>query len=330
MKDKNQLIGWILIAIVLFGWTWYSQKDAAQRHAEQVVRDSIENVRMIEQAKIEKEKAKKENAEKMAELADTLNPLHAARQIKETTTVIKNDLLALTVSSNGAQLKKAEILNPDYKNQEGGNVVLFDGDDNSFVISIDGKSTNILTSDFEFEPKDVTDSSVTMSLPIAGGSLDIVYELIPESYFVNMTVKANNLDGFFPSNTKSMNILWKEAMKQQEKGYDFENRYATITYRNTENDTEELSSMGGDEEEDEFESRVKWISYKDQFFSQILIADNPLQVNTMESKKLAEKSGYLKTYTTDMKADFDPKGVKPTAFTLYLGPNKFSTLKDHE
>ncbi|MBP5480052.1 MAG: YidC/Oxa1 family insertase periplasmic-domain containing protein, partial [Bacteroidaceae bacterium] len=218
MKDKNQLIGWILIAIVLFGWTWYSQKDAAQRHAEQVVRDSIENVRMIEQAKIEKEKAKKENAEKMAELADTLNPLHAARQIKETTTVIKNDLLALTVSSNGAQLKKAEILNPDYKNQEGGNVVLFDGDDNSFVISIDGKSTNILTSDFEFEPKDVTESSVTMSLPIAGGSLDIVYELIPESYFVNMTVKANNLDGFFPSNTKSMNILWKEAMKQQEKG----------------------------------------------------------------------------------------------------------------
>ena len=87
MKDKNQLIGWILIAIVLFGWTWYSQKDAAQRHAEQVVRDSIENVRMIEQAKIEKEKAKKENAEKMAELADTLNPLHAARQIKETTSL---------------------------------------------------------------------------------------------------------------------------------------------------------------------------------------------------------------------------------------------------
>ena len=330
MKDKNQLIGWILIAIVLFGWTWYSQKDAAQRHAEQVQRDSIENVRMIEQAKIEKEKAKKETAEKMAELADTLNPLHAARQIKESTTVIKNGLLALTVSSNGAQLKKAEILNSEYKNQDGGNVVLFDGDDNSFVISIDGKDLNIQTSDFEFEPKNVTESSVTMSLPVAGGSLDITYELVPETYFVNMTVQAKDLDGFFPSTTKSMNILWKEAMKQQEKGYDFENRYATITYRNTENDTEELSSMGGDEEEDEFDSRVKWISYKDQFFSQILIADNSMAVNSMASKKLAEKSGYLKAYTTDMKADFDPKGVKPTAFTMYLGPNKFSTLKDHE
>jgi len=330
MKDKNQLIGWTLMAFVLIGWMWWSQKDAAKMQAEKQKRDSIEAVLQAEQEVKEAEKAEKEAAQIAAETADTLNPLHAARQIANKNTVIKNDLLALTVTSKGAQLQKAEILDETYKNQDGGNVVLFDNKDNSFVINIDGKDVNIKSTDFNFVPKDVTESSVTMSLPIAKGSLDIIYELVPNSYLVNMSVKANGLDGFFPSSTKTMSIEWTESIKQQEKGWDFENRYATITYRDVENETDELSSMGGDETEDEFGNKIKWISYKDQFFSQVLIAGNSLEVTSMEQKKLGEKSGYLKTYKTEMNADFDAKGIKPTSFTLYLGPNKFSTLRENE
>ncbi len=318
------------MALVLFGWMWYSQKDAAQRHAEMIQRDSIAAIENAKQEKILEAQAKEE-MKKIAEAKeDTLNPLHAARLTPQSTTVIKNEFLALTIQSEGGWIAKAEILDKTYKNQEGGNVVLVDKHNSSFVINIDGKDTNITTSDFNFIPKDVTESSVTMSLPIANGSIDICYELIPNSYLVNMSIKANNLDGFFPSSTKTMTIAWIEAMKQQEKGWDFENRYATITYRDVEGDTEELSSMGGDETENDFDNRIKWISYKDQFFSQVLIAEKSLDVNFMSSVKDSENSGFLKQYTTEMKAEFDPKGNKPTSFTMYLGPNKFSTLRENE
>ena len=145
-----------------------------------------------------------------------------------------------------------------------------------------------------------------------------------------MDVKATGLEGFFPSTMNSMQVEWKEDMKQQEKGYDFENRYSTVTYRDVDGDTHELSVSGGNEEEDEFEEKMKWITFKTQFFSQVLIAEQPLTVNSMSSEYLEKGSGYLKTYKTSFASEFDTKGVNPTRFHLYLGPNKFSTLKENE
>ena len=181
-----------------------------------------------------------------------------------------------------------------------------------------------------FQPVNVQKDGATMHLPVAGGSLDIIYSLKPNSYLLDMEVKASGLEAFFPSKTNTMQVEWKEDMKQQEKGYDFETRYSTVTYRDVDGDTHELSTTGGDEEEDEFEEKLKWITYKTQFFSQILIAENPVKVSTMSSVQLEEGSGYLKTYHTAFLADFDTKGVTPTKFHLYLGPNKFSTLKENE
>ena len=128
---------------------------------------------------------------------------------------------------------------------------------------------------------------------------------------------------------KHLEII-EQDMKQQEKGYDFETRYATITYRDINNETYELSSTGSDSEEDEFEEKTEWIAYKTQFFSQVLIADSPVSINNMSSSQLEKGSGYLKTYKTNFVADFDPKGIKPTSFHFYLGPNKFSTLAENE
>jgi len=331
MKDKNQLIGWTLMAVVLFGWMAYSNHEAAQQAQERRVQDSIENIRFKQQQKADEAKAIIEAQKKQKEMADSLNPLFMAHQNVAGTTVIKNELLALTISNKGGQIEKAEILDPTYKGKEGGNVILFDKGDNQFNIAIDGKSDNIKTDDFFFMPKSNEDgTAVVMSLPIANGSLDISYSLIPNSYLVNIDIQANGIENFFASKTKTMSIFWGEKMKQQEKGFDFENRYATITYRDVMEDTHELSSMGGDEEEDEFDNNIKWISYKDQFFSQVLIAEKNIKVSNMSSKKLEKDCGYLKTYTTDMTVEFDPSGKKPTSFAMYLGPNKFQTLRDNE
>ncbi|MBR0045710.1 MAG: membrane protein insertase YidC [Bacteroidaceae bacterium] len=324
--NKNTLTAFILMAVVVFGFMAYENYARRTQMEEQAVLDSIAQVEAQKQLKAQQ----KELKQKAEEAADTLNPLFEARQGKASSVVIENELLKVTLTTKGGQLQKVELKDSTYKSREGGNVVLFDGKDQNMKFMVDGKTANIVTDELFFTPTEVSKTGVTMHLPVAGGSFDIVYSLKPNAYMLDMDVKATGLEGFFPSKTNSMQIEWKEDMKQQEKGYDFETRYSTVTYRDVDGDTHELSVSGGDEEEDEFEEKLKWITYKTQFFSQILIAEQPVSVSKMSSEQLEKGSGYLKTYKTAFEADFDPKGIKPTSFHLYLGPNKFSTLKENE
>lgn len=331
--DKKTIIGFILMAAVMFGFMFYQSKvqkeRAIQIQKEQVVEaiaqqksDSIKN--------IEEEKAA---VKELEQKTDSTNSLFMARQKNEGTTIIENELLKLTIQNRGGQLARAELKDKTYKNQEGGQVVLFEKDDAEMGFNFDGKDQNIHTAELYFAPKDIKKNSVTMSLPVADGSIDIQYELIPNSYILNMTVAAKGLDGFFSTKTKSFDIEWNENMRQQEKGFDFENRYSTITYRTTNNDTEELSSTGSDKEETDFDgNKLEWIAFKTQFFSQILIADNsftPQQFKQTQYKKEVA-NGYLKTYNAQLSTTFDPTGKEPTALKMYLGPNKFSTLLENE
>ena len=324
--NKNTLTAFLLMGLVVFGYMAYENYARRSRMEEQMVLDSIAQVEALKEAKVKQ----KELEKKAEEAADTLNPLFEAHQGKASTTVIENELLRVTLTNKGGQLQKVELKDSTYKSREGGNVVLFDGNDQNMCLMLDGKTANIVTDELFFTPVEASETGVTMHLPVAGGSLDIIYSLKPNSYILDMDVRANGLEGFFPSKTDAMQIEWTEDMKQQEKGYDFETRYSTVTYREVDGDTHELSTTGGDEDEDEFEEKVKWLSYKTQFFSQILIAESPLSINRMSSEQLKKGSGYLKTYKTSFAADFDTKGAKPSRFHLYLGPNKFSTLKENE
>ena len=324
--NKNTITAFVLMAVVLFGFMAYQNHTMSIQQEEIRIQDSIAAVNADKALKQQQAKAQKIEEEKN----DTLSPLFTARQGQPGTVVIENELIRVTLTNKGGQMQRVELKDSTYKSREGGNVVLFDKGDQNMNIMLDGKDANIATSDFYFTPTDITADGLTMSLPVAGGSIDIIYSLKPQSYLLDMDIRANNLEGFFPSKTKSLDIEWKEDMKQQEKGYDFETRYSTVTYRDIAGDTHELSSTGSDEYKDDFEQKTKWIAYKTQFFAQVLIADQPLTVSTMASEQLEKGSGYLKKYATLFSADFDPRGIRPTSFHLYLGPNKFSTLADNE
>lgn len=324
--NKNTITAFVLMAVVLFGFMAYQNHTMSIQQEEIRIQDSIAAVNADKALKQQQAKVQKIEEEKN----DTLSPLFTARQGQPGTVVIENELIRVTLTNKGGQMQRVELKDSTYKSREGGNVVLFDKGDQNMNIMMDGKDANIATSDFYFTPTDITADGLTMSLPVAGGSIDIIYSLKPQSYLLDMDIRANNLEGFFPSKTKSLDIEWKEDMKQQEKGYDFETRYSTVTFRDIAGDTHELSSTGSDEYKDDFEQKTKWIAYKTQFFAQVLIADQPLTVSTMASEQLEKGSGYLKKYATLFSADFDPRGIRPTSFHLYLGPNKFSTLADNE
>lgn len=322
------------MALVVFGYMTYDghrrKELAIEQQKEAVINQKIEE----EKQKAEAIEAEKQAKKEIAQMSDSTNVLFAARQKNEGKTVIENELLRLTIDNKGGQICKAELKDKTYKNQEGGQVVLFDENDSHFGILLDGKNENIITEDLYFTPSDKQGDKVNMQLAVGNGSINIEYALVPNSYLVNITISADNLAGFFPSKTKTLNIEWTEKLKQQEKGFDFENRYSTITYRTVSDDTDELSNMGADKNEEEFEENLQWVCFKNQFFSQILIADEDFKPTLMTSKQFekddAKRNGYLKTYEAHLTTAFDPTGSTPTALKMYLGPNKFSTLKENE
>ena len=161
-----------------------------------------------------------------------------------------------------------------------------------------------------------------------GKQLCISYQLLPNSYMVNMQLQAKGLSGFFAPNTKTLDINWVDRIIQQEKGYDFENRYSSLTYKRKDKGTKKLSETS-DETEDP-EEALNWVAFRNQFFSAVLIAPQDFtDAHLSSTQETEKKNGYLKTYEAEMKTFFDPSGNQPTKLQMYLGPNEFHTLKAH-
>ena len=324
--DKNNIIGFVLIALVLIGFTWYQQPSAEEQRAA-FVQDSIAQVT---KAKAEKQaklaEAARQKAIKQAIAEDTTSLFYNALRGQAESIVLKNEKIELTLNTKGATVEKAVIKGfDDYKGNK--EITLFDGEDQKLSYTLSAKETNISTSDLYFVPSAVTDSTVTLTAEAAQGkSLTIEYRLGAD-YMLHMKMYAEGMQGLFAPGTQTMDVNWKDKCRQQEKGFMFENRYATLTYHNTDGGTDYLSETSAKEDEPT-EEKTDWIAFKNQFFSAVMIAKDNFDKGALLTSVPQEKgSGYLKQYEAKLKAFFDPSGNKPSEFEFYYGPNDFRLLK---
>ncbi|MDY3670218.1 MAG: membrane protein insertase YidC [Prevotella sp.] len=324
--DKNNIIGFVLIALVLIGFTWYQQPSAEEQRAA-FVQDSIAQVT---KAKAEKQaklaEAARQKAIKQAIAEDTTSLFYNALRGQAESIVLKNEKIELTLNTKGATVEKAVIKGfDDYKGNK--EITLFDGEDQKLSYTLSAKETNISTSDLYFVPSAVTDSTVTFTAEAAQGkSLTIEYRLGAD-YMLHMNMYAEGMQGLFAPGTQTMDVNWKDKCRQQEKGFMFENRYATLTYHNTDGGTDYLSETSAEEDEPT-EEKTDWIAFKNQFFSAVMIAKDNFDKGALLTSVPQEKgSGYLKQYEAKLKAFFDPSGNKPSEFEFYYGPNDFRLLK---
>ena len=324
--DKNNIIGFVLIALVLIGFTWYQQPSAEEQRAA-FVQDSIAQVT---KAKAEKQaklaEAARQKAIKQAIAEDTTSLFYNALRGQAESIVLKNEKIELTLNTKGATVEKAVIKGfDDYKGNK--EITLFDGEDQKLSYTLSAKETNISTSDLYFVPSAVTDSTVTFTAEAAQGkSLTIEYRLGAD-YMLHMKMYAEGMQGLFAPGTQTMDVNWKDKCRQQEKGFMFENRYATLTYHNTDGGTDYLSETSAEEDEPT-EEKTDWIAFKNQFFSAVMIAKDNFEKGALLTSVPQEKgSGYLKQYEAKLKAFFDPSGNKPSEFEFYYGPNDFRLLK---
>ena len=335
--DKNNIIGFLLIAAVLIGFSWYNQPSAEEQRAA-FVKDSIEQVNKSQSEKAaQMEKNKRQQAEKQKVLSDTTSLFHKALTGNVERIVLKNKKVELTFCSKGAYVEQAIIkgyVGHNIKVKNGSadkkNLTLFSGADQSISYLLNAKETNINTAELYFVPSEVSDSTVTFIADAGEGkSLTLKYAL-GQDYMLHMQMSVQGMAGLFAPGTQTMDVNWKDKARQQERGFSFENRYATLTYHKKDGGTDYLNETK-EEIDKSIEEQIDWVAFKNQFFSAVMIAKNNFQSNALMTSIPQEKgSGYLKQYEAKMKTFFDPTGKKASEFEFYYGPNDFRLLQKME
>ena len=323
--NKNNIIGFVLMAAVLIGYGIWSQPSAEQK-AAQKRQDSIENVARVKAENAAKLAAQQKTAQaKAAAEADTTALFHAALKGNATNVVLKNNDVELTLNTKGGVVTKAVIKNFDDRN--GNNyVTLFDDKTQSLNFAIAARTVNINTADLYFTPSNQTDSTVTMTAAAGNGKSLVINYVLGKDYMLHTQIQAVGLGNDFAPSTDRMDVQWKELARQQERGFTFENRYASLTYHKTDGGTDYLSEAKSVTDE-AIEEKIDWVAFKNQFFSAVMIAKNDFAENASLSSIPQEKgSGYLKQYEAKMKTFFDPSGKTPSEFDFYFGPNDFRLL----
>ena len=326
--NRDTIIGFVLIALVLIGFSWWNQPSAEQIEAARL-QDSIAAV-----AKEKAEKAKQladQNTKAAIDSAaknDTTALFHQALSGTSQDVVLKNGKLELTLDTKGGVIRKAVI--KDFKSIDGKpDVTLFDKNDQNLNFLLAGKQDNIITADLYFTPSEQTDSTVTMTATAQNGGQVVMRYRLGQDYMLSFSFQAKGLAGIFAPTYKEMELEWTDHCRQQEKGYSFENRYTSIYYKETSGGTDKLSESG--DQQESTEEATDWIAFRNQFFSIALIAKDNFAKDARLTSTMDEKgSGYLKYFDAKLKTAFDPTGQQPSEFEMYIGPNNFRLIKDVE
>ncbi len=322
--DKNTITGFILIALVVIGFSWYSQP-SKEELAAMAERDSIAAVEQQKQAAAEQAKAA-EVAAKPA-IADS-NALFFSQLSGEGQRItLQNSKVKVNLNSKGAVVEDAEIIGYKSRRREG-DVVILGREDASMKLTLPLKQENLCLSDLTFNITEQTDNSVTFAVNQEGKQLQVRYSLRPDAYMLDMDITAKGLEGMTMPGQSALLLDWKATILQQEKGADFENRYSSLTYKRQDKSVKHLAETSNETKTPE--EPLEWIAFKNQFFSAVLIAEKPMTKASLTTTQPGNNyEGWLKEYEASAEIAFDAAAGKTTHLQMYLGPNDFHILKDH-
>ena len=333
--DKRSIIAYILIGIVLVTYFQYSQPSEEQIKAQRELAEANRREELKKDSI-----AKADDAKFLAQIDDNSSLFYNVLKGENKNVTIQNEKMKVDISTYGGRI--ASVTLKDYDDQNGENIVIFDSKDKINVTEsnkeLNGSNTinfffksnladrNINTNELFFTPVNATDSSVVMRLDFKkdGRYIDFEYALKGNSQMLDLTVTAHNMNDVISGN--ETNITWKQFVRQLEPGYEFEQRFSSLTYKPANDDSDYLSEMT--DKEEKIEEPLKWLAYKNQFFSSIMIAGESFTNADVKSEVIQKGKGLLKRCTSTMQTAFDPTGAEPTKLQFYFGPNKFDVLKE--
>lgn len=335
--DKNTITGFILIILVFIGFFFLNRPSKEQIEAQRRYQDSIANIRQSQieeqQAVIQKQSEEAEKFEapdsvQQTRIAAKFGDFAGAAEGTEDFITLENDLLTLELTTKGGRIHSVQLKKyTDYKKNP---LILFKDDDVRFSLTmVTGNNRVINTDDLFFESINTNSMETTLRLKAGNDSIiDFVYRLHADDYMVDFTIVPHKLQNYLATGTNSLDINWAQKIRQLELGRKYEEQYARLTYKYFSDDVEEMQSTRNDSKS--IPNKLKWIGFKDQFFSSALIAQEGFTSSQLESQYLPEDTVYIKNYAATTSIDFDPKLEKPIALNFYFGPNDYNLLKSYD
>ena len=334
--DKNSVIGFILIAAIMFGFTWYESSQSRKRIEAQRQLDSIARAEAIARGEIDTT-ATLDLAEAEATQAQVVNAVSAykdsalavAHDAESQIVALENDKLRIEFNTKGAQ--PYSVMVKDYYNYDSTALYIFKPGNAEYNISI-YTGEYIQTKDFNFQVAEQTDSTLVMRLPFAGGGyIQQSYTLKAGSYSVDNMLSFVGMQGVIPRNVSMFDLDFNVTIPRMEKGYKNESQYSKLDlYFNGDKKPEELGR--GRSGSKRVDSRLSWFAYQQQFFSAILrspkeFASGQLSVNFFSPD---DESHNLMACTASMRQEFQGAETVEIPYEFYFGPNHYQTLKAYD
>ncbi|MDO4320788.1 MAG: membrane protein insertase YidC [Bacteroidales bacterium] len=242
-----------------------------------------------------------------------------------TTTVLENELIKLSISSRGGMISGVEL--KKYQTEVGehpGNIQIFQGDKDGYGFTFNTADQRLDTREFNFVPIIESDTTVLMTLELADGAAwGIRYTLRPDSYLVGMQIVQQGIGKVLPASTSSIDFDWHQTMARNEKGRTFEERNSAVYYKYLGDTPEDLNS--GKDETEQLNGRVKWVAFKNQFFSSVIIPRESFNLAEVSSTVL-KSDRFLKDMTLSANAPYSVADGAGPAFDFYFGPNDYPLL----
>lgn len=333
--NKNTLIGLLVIGLLLFGFSWYNNKQYTERIQEQQRQDSIAMANApkqepsptgesLVQGQLPPDTAALTNAEPAHSVLGAA--YDAQLKGKEEFYTLENKLFILTFSNKGGRIAAAQL--KDYKKYNGDPLMLFTEEGSRFNLNLFAPE-QINTADFFFTPQIVSDTSIAFRLYADSVSyLEYVYTIRPDNYLMDMKIDLSHFKGKIVPNQPDVTLAWNIVSPQEEKGFQNENNYTTISYKYPgETSIEELGMSTGTKEES-ISTKVQWVAFKQQFFSSIIVANDNFSAADLKYNTFPPTDKNIKDFSALLTL---PYSTATDGYNLqfYFGPNKFSVLKKY-
>ena len=345
--DKNTWIGFGLIAVIIVGFSFINRPSKEELAERKRVQDSIAMVRLQEaEAQLLSEQIAQElqttgnTDNNHAQVAEQVAALYGAfavsAQGEEGVVTLENEKVCVGIARRGGRLVKAELKEYKAYGDSVNDLCLFQGDESSLAFTLVTNNSRILsTENLYFDVVEQTtdaegNTKLTMRLNtnIEDCYMDMVYTLPANDYMLGMSIQPHNMQLALAQNMSTLEMQWNQRVPQQEKGRKFEEKYAQLQYMFVGGDIDELDPLKADRAKES--ARLKWIAYKDQFFSTVLIANDAFESTQLESTPMNARSGYIKEYKTSASLSWDINGKTTTDLQYYLGPNHYNTLRAYD
>ena len=344
--NKNSVIGFILIGVILFGFSWYQSRQYRKQAEYQAQLDSLALVQMQEQMRADSiyraEHPELYAADSLGTSASAVAPGHTARPIYKDSSlnvasnadasmhVLSNDKVEVTFTTKGAQ--PYSVMIKDYMTYDSTALYLIKPDMSEYGVTVYARES-INTKNFVFDVTESTDSTLVMRLPFAnGGYIEQKYTLQPGSYMVRNDLSFVGMEEVIPRNVTMFDIDWSVVIPRLEKGYNNELQYSKLNYRFP--DDKKVHDIGrGRDADKRLDARVSWFAFQQQFFSAIMRAENDFASTDLKVKFFEEDDPQrdLMACSASMRCDLDVNSSKVTVpFEFYFGPNDFKTLKSYD